>query len=126
MTALFAPKKIGNMLFQNRFVHSATYESMAGDDGRVTDKLIRRYSKIAKGGAGLIIPGYLYISLNGRAVKYQTGIHSDDMIEGLKKLVNVVHDEGSKIAFQLAHSGRQTSKDSIKQPPIAPSRVWDV
>lgn len=122
MSALFTPKKIGEMEIQNRFVHSATYECMASDDGQVTDKLIRRYSKIAKGGAGLIIPGYLYITPNGRAVKYQTGIHNDDMIEGLKKLVDVVHDEGSKIAFQLVHSGRQTAKDSIRQTPIAPSK----
>ena len=122
MSALFTPKNIGEMELQNRLVHSATYECMARDDGRVTDKLIRRYSKIAKGGVGLIIPGYLYITPNGRATKYQTGIHNDNMIAGLKKLVDVVHDEGSKIAFQLAHSGRQTNRDSIGQTPIAPSK----
>ncbi len=122
MSALFTPKKIGEMEIKNRFVHSATYECMASDDGQVTDKLIRRYSKIAKGGAGLIIPGYLYITPNGRAMKYQTGIHNDDMIEGLKRLVDVVHDEGSKIVFQLVHSGRQTTKDSMRQTPIAPSK----
>ena len=122
MSVLFTPKKIGEMEIQNRFVHSATYECMASDDGHVTDKLIRRYSKIAKGGAGLIIPGYLYISPNGRPVKYQTGIHNDDMIEGLKKLVDVVHNEGIKITFQLVHSGRQTSKDCIGQTPLAPSK----
>ena len=122
MSVLFTPKKIGEMEIKNRFVHSATYECMASDDGQVTDKLIRRYSKIAKGGAGLIIPGYLYITPNGRSMKYQTGIHNDDMIEGLKRLVDVVHDEGSKIVFQLVHSGRQTTKDSIGQTPLAPSK----
>ena len=93
------------MEIQNRFVHSATYESMARNDGRVTDKLIGRYRKIAKGGAGLIIPGYLYVTTNGRAVKYQTGIHSDDMIEGLQRLVDVVQDEGSKIS-PTSHPGK--------------------
>lgn len=122
MSVLFTPKKIGEMEIKNRFVHSATYECMANDSGEVTDKLIKRYGQIAKGGAGLIIPGYLYIAPNGRAQKYQTGIHNDDMIEGLKKLVDVVHDEGSKIAFQLVHSGRQTSKDSMRQTPMAPSK----
>ena len=122
MSALFTPKIIGEMEIKNRFVHSATYECMASDDGQVTDKLIRRYSKIAKGGAGLIIPGYLYITPNGRGEKYQTGIYNDDMIEGLKRLVDVVHDEGSKIVFQLVHSGRQTTKDSIGQTPLAPTK----
>jgi 2,4-dienoyl-CoA reductase-like NADH-dependent reductase (Old Yellow Enzyme family) len=95
---------------------------MANDSGEVTDKLIKRYSKIAKGGAGLIIPGYLYIMTNGRSDKYQTGIHNDDMIKGLKKLVDVVQEEGSRIAFQLVHSGRQTTKDCIGQTPLAPSK----
>jgi len=122
MSALFTPKKIGNMEIQNRFVHSATYECMADHNGEVTDKMIKRYNQIAKGGAGLIIPGYFYIMPNGRAVNYQTGIYNDDMIEGLKKLVDAVHNEGGKIAFQLAHSGRQTTKDAIGQTPLAPSK----
>ena len=122
MSVLFTPKRIGKMEIKNRFVHSATYECMANDSGEVTDKLIKRYGQIAKGGAGLIIPGYLYIMTNGRAMKNQTGIHNDDMIEGLKKLVDDIHDKGSKVAFQLVHSGRQTSKDCIGQTPLAPSK----
>ena len=99
MSVLFTPKTIGKMEIQNRFVHSATYECMADPNGNVTDKMIKRYSKIAKGGVGLIIPGYLYIMSNGRAVNFQTGIHDDDMTGGLKKLVDVVHSEECKIAF---------------------------
>jgi 2,4-dienoyl-CoA reductase-like NADH-dependent reductase (Old Yellow Enzyme family) len=122
MSVLFTPRTIGKVEIPNRFVHSATHECMAGHDGEVTDELIKRYSRIARGGAGLIIPGYLYVIPNGRAVHYQTGIHSDDMIEGLKKVVNSVHTEGGKIVFQLAHAGRQTYKDLIGQTPMAPSR----
>ncbi len=122
MSVLFTPRTIGKVEIQNRFVHSATHECMADHNGQVTDKLIKRYSRIAKGGAGLIIPGYLYIIPNGRAAHYQTGIHSDDMIEGLKKVVDSVHAEGGKIAFQLAHAGRQTYKDLIGQNPLAPSK----
>jgi 2,4-dienoyl-CoA reductase-like NADH-dependent reductase (Old Yellow Enzyme family) len=59
---------------------------------------------------------------NGRAMPKQTGIHNDNMVEGLKKLVDDIHEKGSKVAFQLAHSGRQTAKDYIEQTPIAPSK----
>jgi len=59
---------------------------------------------------------------NGRAEKFQAGIHNDDMIKGLKNVVDVVHDQNSKIAFQLVHSGRQTNKDTIGQTPIGPSK----
>ena len=122
MSILFTPQKLGKIEIKNRFVHSATYECMANDIGEVTDKLIKRYSQIAKGGAGLVVPGYLFIMANGRAMPNQTGIHKDSMIEGLKKLVDEIHDKGSKVAFQLVHSGRQTSKDYIEQTPIAPSK----
>ena len=100
MSVLFTPQKIGKMELKNRFVHSATYECMANDSGEVTDKLIKRYGQIAKGGAGLIIPGYLFIMNNGRAMPKQTGIHNDNMVEGLKKLVDDIHEKGSKVAFQ--------------------------
>jgi len=43
------------------------------------------------------------------------------MIPGLRKLVEAVHQEGGKIAFQLAHAGRQTTKAMIGQTPIGPS-----
>jgi len=43
------------------------------------------------------------------------------MIPALRKLVEAVHHEGGKIAFQLAHAGRQTTKAVIGQTPIGPS-----
>jgi len=122
MSVLFTPKAIGETEIKNRFVHSATYECMADYKGEVTDKLVNRYSRLAKGGVGLVIPGYCFVSQNGRAMNFQTGIHNDDMIAGLKKLVDAVHTDGSKIAFQLVHSGRQTAKDTIGQTQIAPSK----
>ena len=122
MSVLFNPKTIRNTEIKNRFVHSATYECMADDNGAVSDNLIKRYSRLAKGGVGLIIPGYCFVMTNGRAMNHQTGIHSDKMIDGLKRLVDVVHNQGSAIAFQLVHSGRQTAKETIGQTQIAPSK----
>jgi 2,4-dienoyl-CoA reductase-like NADH-dependent reductase (Old Yellow Enzyme family) len=43
------------------------------------------------------------------------------MIPGLTKLVEAVHREGGKIAFQLVHAGRQTTKAMIGQTPMGPS-----
>lgn len=122
MSVLFTPEKIGQMEMKNRFVHSATYECMADREGHVTEALINRYARISKGGAGLIIPGYFFIMPSGRAMNFQAGIHDDEMMEGLKKLVQAVHGEGSRIVFQLVHAGRQTSKNVIGQTPIAPSK----
>ena len=121
MSILFTPINLGDVQIKNRFMHSATYEGMALETGEVSDKLVKRYHNLAKGEAGLIIPGYMFVHPLGRSYKYQTGIHSDDMIPGLRKVVEAVHQEGGKIAFQLAHAGRQTTKAIIGQTPIGPS-----
>jgi 2,4-dienoyl-CoA reductase-like NADH-dependent reductase (Old Yellow Enzyme family) len=121
VSILFTPIDLGNVQVKNRFVQSATYEVMAKETGEVSDKLIKRYQRLAKGEVGLIIPGYMYVHPLGRSYKYQTGIHNDNMIPGLMKLVEAVHQEGGKIAFQLAHAGRQTTKSMIGQTPLGPS-----
>ena len=121
MSMLFTPKKIGQIELANRFVQSATYEGMSKESGEVTDELIKRYERLARGGVGLIIPGYMCIHPTGSAYPNQIGIHSDDMIPGLKKLTETVHREGCRIAFQLAHAGRQTTRSLIGQTPWGPS-----
>jgi 2,4-dienoyl-CoA reductase-like NADH-dependent reductase (Old Yellow Enzyme family) len=94
---------------------------MAKKTGEVSDELIRRYEKLAKGGVGMSITGLMNVHVSGRGYKNQTGIHDDSMIPGLRKLVDTVHQAGGKIAFQIAHCGRQTTKHMIGQTPLAPS-----
>jgi 2,4-dienoyl-CoA reductase-like NADH-dependent reductase (Old Yellow Enzyme family) len=121
MSILFEPAQLGHVQIENRFVRSATYDGLATETGEVTDELVRRYRNLARGEIGLIISGFLYVHSLGRALKYQAGIHNDDMISGLKKVVEAVHTEGGKITFQLVHAGRQTTKGLIGQTPIGPS-----
>jgi 2,4-dienoyl-CoA reductase-like NADH-dependent reductase (Old Yellow Enzyme family) len=94
---------------------------MSKETGEVSDELIKRYERLARGGVGLIIPGYMRIHPTGSAYPNQIGIHSDDLIPGLKKLTETVHREGGRIAFQLAHAGRQTTRSLIGQTPWSPS-----
>ena len=121
MDVLFTSQMIGNVELKNRFIHSATYEGMADPDGRVTKPLINRYRLLAQGDVGLIIPGFMYVHPLGRAYKAPIGIHSNDMIEGLKSLVKAVHEFDSKIFFQLNHAGQQTSPADVGQTPLGPS-----
>ncbi|MGV7224131.1 MAG: hypothetical protein ACQ9MH_21735 [Nitrospinales bacterium] len=121
MSQLFSPIKIGNVELPNRFVCSATYEVMSKETGEVSDELIKRYVRLAEGGVGLSTTGLMYVHPSGRGYKNQTGIHHDTMTDGLAKLVDAVHQAGGKIAFQIAHCGRQTTKAMIGQTPLAPS-----
>jgi 2,4-dienoyl-CoA reductase-like NADH-dependent reductase (Old Yellow Enzyme family) len=123
VSILFTPINIGATRIPNRFVHSATFEAMASEIGEVSDTLVKRYQNLSRGEIGLIIPGYMYVHPLGRAMKSGLGIHSDNMVPGLRKLVDTVHGHGGKIAFQLFHAGRQTTKAVIGQTPIGPSSV---
>jgi len=121
MSVLFEPYKIGKMEIKNRFVRSATHENLAKDSGQVTDELVKLHRTLAKGDIGLIIPGYMYVHPLGRAYRYQTGIYDDNMIPGLKKVVNAIHEEGSKVAFQIVHAGMYTFSRLIGTTPAGPS-----
>jgi 2,4-dienoyl-CoA reductase-like NADH-dependent reductase (Old Yellow Enzyme family) len=121
MSVLFSSKRIGKVDIKNRFVNSATYESMAKESGEVTDELIKKYRRLAKGGVGLSITGHIFVHASGRGYQHQVGIHNDTMIPGLKRLVEAVHHEGGKVAFQIGHCGRQTTKKMCGQKPVAPS-----
>lgn len=121
MTTLFDPIPIGSMKLGNRFVCSATYEAMAGEDGRVTADLTARYERLARGGVGLIVPGHMYVHPRGRAMGKQIGIHDDAMLPGLEALADSVHRNGRRIVFQLAHAGRQAPRRVTGAAPLAPS-----
>jgi 2,4-dienoyl-CoA reductase-like NADH-dependent reductase (Old Yellow Enzyme family) len=121
---LFTPMEINGMAVKNRLVRSATFEHMATEDGKVTDQLIKFYSRLANGGVGLIVLGHAFVQENGRALPGQMGVYSDAHIAGLKDLVDEIHHQGARVALQLAHAGRQTMADAIGgQTPIAPSAI---
>jgi 2,4-dienoyl-CoA reductase-like NADH-dependent reductase (Old Yellow Enzyme family) len=65
----------------------------------------------------------MYVHPLGQALKHQTGISRDELVSGLRGLVEAVHQEGGRIVLQLAHSGRQSHRTIIGQTPIAPSAV---
>jgi 2,4-dienoyl-CoA reductase-like NADH-dependent reductase (Old Yellow Enzyme family) len=101
MSILFEPLSLGNVPIRNRFVHSATYEGLAAEGGEVTDALVNRYRRLARGEVGLVIPGGLHVHPLGRSSWPQAGIDRDDLIPGLRQIVDAVHQEGGEIVFQL-------------------------
>ena len=85
---------------RNRFVRSATWDSTATDNGEVTDASVKMVENVARGGVGLIVTGYAYVSDHGQAAIRQLGISHGRHIEGMRRLVKAAHDYGAKIAVQ--------------------------
>jgi len=119
--SLFESVTLGNLQLENRFVHAATYEAMATETGEVTDSIVQRYRRLARGEVGLIITGGAFVHPLGQSMRNQMGIHSDGMVSGLSQLVEAVHREGGTIVIQLLHAGRQTTPGLIGQRPLGPS-----
>ncbi len=125
MSQIFKPITINSMEIPNRFVRSATNESLMDSEGYVTDRLGDMYEELAKGGVGLIITGYAYVRPDGKSSLMQAAIYDDKFIPAYKKLTKRVHNYKTKITLQIAHGGRQTKPEICGCTPIAPSAVTD-
>jgi 2,4-dienoyl-CoA reductase-like NADH-dependent reductase (Old Yellow Enzyme family) len=124
MSSLFDASNIKGLNLKNRLVRSATHEAMADENGFPTDNLFKLYERLAKGGVGLIITGYTYVSRDGKTDN-MLGIDTDEHISKYRELVDHVHKNGAKIAMQINHCGRQTTKDMTGTQTLAPSAVKD-
>lgn len=102
---LFEPIRINSLQLRNRFVRSATGDGTADESGMVTDRSVAIYEKLGKGGSGLIVTGHAFVSPAGQSSLTQYGIYDDTMIPGLRRLVEIVHQGGAKIAIQISHAG---------------------
>lgn len=123
MRKVFDETRINGMLVQNRLVRSATWEGMCDADGRPTAKLASLYGNLARGGVGLIVTGYTFISAEGRQLPGQMGIHTDAFAEEMRSLPLAVHPHGARLCLQLVHAGGQTSAKTAGRQPVAPSAV---
>lgn len=123
MSVLFTPFKLGDLEVKNRFVHSACEDNMADENGHVTDDIIQKLGKLAKGEVGLIIWSHLSVHPSGRNKKFQSVISNDEVVAGLSRLTDSVHQEGGKIAFQLGHGGLQASEAVTGQPLMGPMKM---
>ena len=105
MSSLFETTTINGMAMGNRVVRSATWEGLAADDGTSTPPLDVMLGDLAAGGVGLVIPGYAFVSPEGKDAPGQLGICSDEQIPGLARMAHAVQAAGGSIALQLAHAG---------------------
>lgn len=123
MPELFESTKIRELELANRFIRSATWEGMAAEDGECTPRLINLMTQLAEAQVGLIITSYAYIRRDGQNAPGQLGIHKDELIQGLKKMAEAVHEKGGKIIPQIVHAGFFANPKITKQRPIAPSPI---
>ncbi|MBU4344856.1 MAG: FAD-dependent oxidoreductase [Proteobacteria bacterium] len=98
---LFSPAKIGECSLKNRII-MALFPTKYATESKVNPKIMEFYRARAKGGAALIILDCPCLDYP-RAYKgpHELRFDLEEYATGIKELLNVIHEEGSKAFMQL-------------------------
>jgi NADPH2 dehydrogenase len=118
---LFSPITIKNVTLKNRIVMAPMcMYSSHNENGMVENWHYTHYVSRAVGQVGLIILEATAVTPQGRISPQDLGIWSDEHIEGLTRLVQMMKEQGAATGIQIAHAGR---KAVIEGDIIAPSAL---
>jgi NADPH2 dehydrogenase len=123
MAGLFSPLTIKTFTLRNRIVLPPMANNMSDDSGAVTDAHLQHYVRRAKAGVGMVIVEHAYVRTDGRINRRQLGIHHDDLVPGLHRLVTAVKDSGAIVGIQITHGGGKTTRATGGIQPLAPSAL---
>lgn len=91
------------------------------EDGIPTDFHVAHYGARAIGQVGMIIVEATGVMENGRISDYCLGLWNDEQLEGHKRIVSSIKNNGSYAAIQLNHAGRKSETSGLRH--IGPSEV---
>jgi 2,4-dienoyl-CoA reductase-like NADH-dependent reductase (Old Yellow Enzyme family) len=124
MKFLDKSSKINKLELKNRLVMPPMANEKSDNNGKVTDELCKYYNEKSNGGyIGLIITEHSYISPEGRASKGQLSISEASDIEGLKKIVSIIHNNDTKVIAQINHAGAAARPENQLIKPLGASAV---
>lgn len=81
----------------------------SASDGYANDWHLVHLGTRAVGGAGLVIAEATAVLPEGRITPGDLGLWSDGHIDGLRRIADFIHSQGSIAAIQIAHAGRKAS-----------------
>ena len=121
---LFSNIAIRGLELKNRII-MAPMGTGFFEKGLVTSQAKEFYLARAKGGAGLIIVGAVYITWPETADLSSIGLFAhmkdDSAIAGWQELIRELHQYGTKVGIQIFHPGRQITLSSWGEQPVGPS-----
>ncbi|WP_343620411.1 NADH:flavin oxidoreductase [Acinetobacter proteolyticus] len=114
------PIYFGSLKVSGRVFKTATHETLATDEGFMTDEILDFYRPMAESKLPLIITGNIFVSWQGKSGGKQLALDHDDKILGMKKLADMCHKYGTKLIAQINHGGSQmrSSAEGITDYPV--------
>ncbi len=124
MRIIDTPLKIKNMELKNRLVMPPMATAKAGKDGKISNDVCTYYDeKTKRGWIGLVICEHSFVMQEGKAGAGQVSISKDEDLEGLRRLVDTIHANGTCVFAQIAHAGQRAKKDITGMEPAGPDTM---
>jgi 2,4-dienoyl-CoA reductase-like NADH-dependent reductase (Old Yellow Enzyme family) len=129
---LFSQGNIGKLRLKNRLIMNAMGTVLTDGTGNPSQRMLDYYKARAAGGIGLVTTQCAGVSKDG-SPGWELGIYNDSFIPGVKSIVDVIHENGSKASVQLMHNGLLITFSGfvpegmlIKVPSITPwlNKAW--
>ena len=124
MTTLKDALDHGNIHLKNRLVMPPMATSKADRDGSISQAVLDYYKDKTKDKKiGLVILEHSYVLAQGQAHPDQISFANPSNLDGLKELVQTIHDQDAKVFAQLSHAGGKASRSVTGMDPVSASAV---
>ncbi len=97
---------------KNRIVIAPMTHYSSNPDGTVTDDELKYYARRSHG-VSMVITACTNVSANGKGFHGQFAADCDEMIPSLKKVANVIKEQGAKAVLQIYHGGRMSPPELV-------------
>ena len=122
LAPLFEPITLGTVEIRNRVVMTGHGTGMA-KDYLPTEQHVAYYRERAIGGAGLIGMAFPQIHPTSQDVPGEPRAWLPEIVPGLRKITDAVHEHGARIVMQLGHGGRQGHSTFTERALWSPSNT---
>ncbi len=116
---VFTPVTIGPVTLRNRTIRSAAFENMAYGNSP-SDDLYDYHTAVARGGVGMTTLAYASVNRSGLSFDGQLWMR-EEIVPGLKRITDAVHEAGAKCSIQLGHCGNMTHRSTCGCMPVGAS-----
>ena len=113
---LFTPASIGLLTLRNRTIRSAAFESMCPGNAP-SEQLLNYHRSVAAGGVGMTTVAYAAVTRSGLSFDRQLWMRKE-IIPGLRKVTDAIHQEGAAASIQLGHCGNMSHKKICGETPV--------
>jgi 2,4-dienoyl-CoA reductase (NADPH2) len=118
---LFSEFSIKGRTLKNRLTMAPLYLGYAGQGGTVSDMLLEHYRLMAQSGVSMVVVENSTVDYtNGSGSTRTIRADTEENLDGLKKLAEIIKNEGALACLQINHAGRFAS---ASREPLAPSAV---